>query len=524
MGVSSHVQAEVAEGRNLRLAVHPLVRDLGVTTAGEAAVLIAGVLVVSAFGRWLGAAALAEYLLLRRVVALLQPGVQLGLPLAVARQVAVARGRGTPDRLPYLTDGLLLASALALVLGITLNLAPEQFAGWLFGDAGHSRLILPLWLLLVGLAAQQFVYCFHQGQLALGRAALVHVSGLALVPLTVVAGFAWTGSVALIVQLMGALTLLAALLLAPAGLWSTVRAGLRNHTDKVRELLRYGIPRLPGDLGLAAFLALGPILAAHRLSLADVSPLLIGQTFLTLGAAALTPLGLVLLPKLSQMLAQNREAEVRERLGLLVSALVDASLFVCLQLVVFADVVIELWLGSGFLAATPVVRLTLLALPFYLIYVGLRSAINAASVRAYNTENVLLSLGLFLLAALAVVKLAPAAHVLAGIALSQAAAMVPLGLVALATARRLYKLIWPHGSDLTRAAIAVGFGALAFLARELGGGKISLPRFLAIEVLTCAAFLGLLVALRTPWLLSLWQMANGTSGSVTRRAGTERDA
>jgi len=524
MGVSSRVQAEVTDGRKLRFAVHPLVRDLGVTTAGEAVVLVGSVLVVSAFGRWLGAAALAEYLLLRRVVALLQPGVQLGLPLAVARQVAVASGKGKPDRLPYLVAGLLLASALAVALGMTLNLAPRQFAAGLFGDAGHSGLILPLWLLLVGLAAQQFVYCFYQGQLALGRAALVHVSGLALVPLTAVAGLAWTGSVAFIVQLMGALTLLAALLLAPAGLWSTVRAGLRHHTDKVRELLRYGIPRLPGDLGLASFLALGPILAAHRLSLAQVSPLLIGQTFLTLGAAALTPLGLVLLPKLSQMLAQNRKAEVREQLGLLASALVDVSLFACVQLIVFADAVIVVWLGAEFGSATPVVRLTLLALPFYLIYVGLRSAIDAASVRAHNAENVLLSLGLFLVASLAVVKLVPTARLLEGIALSLVAAAVLLGSLTLITVRRLYALAWPPWRALADPGIAVSLGAIAFVARQVSGGEISLPRFLAIETLTCAAFLGLLMALRTPWLVSLRQMAGRAGGDESGLKGTERNA
>lgn len=49
--------------------VHPFLWDFGLTSMAQILVLASGVLIVSFFGRLLGAVALRQHLLLRRVVA-----------------------------------------------------------------------------------------------------------------------------------------------------------------------------------------------------------------------------------------------------------------------------------------------------------------------------------------------------------------------------------------------------------------------------------------------------------------------
>src|SRR5579864_2486247 len=74
--------------------VNPLVRDLGLTSATQIASFLAAIIVTSLFGRLIGALALSEYLLLRRVWAWMIAGTQLGMPVALPRYIAHSMGKG----------------------------------------------------------------------------------------------------------------------------------------------------------------------------------------------------------------------------------------------------------------------------------------------------------------------------------------------------------------------------------------------------------------------------------------------
>src|SRR2546422_7219845 len=89
----------------------------------------------------------------------------------------------------------------------------------------------------------------------------------------------------------------------------------------------------------------------------EVAFLLLGWNFLLVMGYAAGPLGVVLLSKFSMMLGQNRLAEVRDSLEHLVRAVLDISVFASLQLVVFADVLVRLWVGPSFRPAIPIIRL-----------------------------------------------------------------------------------------------------------------------------------------------------------------------
>lgn len=488
-------------------ALHPLFLDLGLTAATEFLVLVGGLLVVSLFSRTLGAVGLAEYLLLRRIASWVQSGTQPGLATALPRYVAHAAERAGPERDAYFLAGLACGGGLTLCLGIVLNVARGAFARWLFGRAQMAHLILPLSLMLVGLAGHNSVYGYYRGRLAMKRANALQLCNLVLVPVGAVLGLFRTGSVALILSMVGVLMLVGAGLFAAPLLRQFAAGGLPRFGRHAAELMRYAIPRLPGALGQGAIFALGPMIAAHYVPVTQVSFLLLGVSLVMAATTSVTPLSLILLSKVSMMLAQDRLPELRIRLAYLQAAVLELYVFACLQVVVFADVMIRVWVGPSFLKGIVIIRLLSLAIPFYLWFVVLRGAIDAASVTPYNVYNMLLSAAAFLGLAAAAVKLAPGSLLLELIAGAMVAAVVFLAWLTNLTFQRLYEL----GIDWKRSAlsvlVAVLLGGTSLLLHGAQGFRTSLGRFLLIELATGALFIGLLKYLHSPWLQFFWNLA-----------------
>ena len=500
-------QAQVANISGSRIGLNPLVLDLGLTAATGFTELVASLLVVSLIGRKLGAIALGEYLLLRRVYSWLQSGALLGSSTALPRYVAHALGKPATERAGYFRAALACSGGVAACSGILFNAVRAPLAERFFGSAQRAHLILPLSLMLVGGAVHSVVYGYYRGQLAMKRANALQLCNLVLIPLGAVLALFRVGSVALIVNVVGVSMLVCAGLFAVPILAQLRVAGPPRFRRQAAELLRYGVPRVPAGFLLGGLFALGPMIAAHRLPMARVSALLLGMSLLTGVASSADPLGMILLSKVSMMLAQDRVAELRAHLTHLQPAVLEIYAFTCLQLVVFADVLVRAWVGSRLLEEIVVIRLCLLAIPFYLLYASLRSIVDAAAVTAYNTYNIFVSVVIFLTLIAIAVKTVSLALLLKIIAGSQVAAIVVLACLTSRTVRKLYDV----QVDWRRSARALSLGLLlggtSLLLRWSQGFQTGFGQFLLIELLTGALFLGALKRLGSPWLPSFWNLA-----------------
>src|SRR5437016_10452896 len=118
-----------------KVRVHPLVWELIITAAASFASFVAGLLVISVFGRLLGVTLLGEYLLLRRVAAWLQPLMHLGLGVALPRYIAYSMKRSPGTQLEYFVAGLTCIVSFGAILGPVLCFASNPLGVLLFGSA-----------------------------------------------------------------------------------------------------------------------------------------------------------------------------------------------------------------------------------------------------------------------------------------------------------------------------------------------------------------------------------------------------
>jgi O-antigen/teichoic acid export membrane protein len=491
--------------RGRRVRSHPLLLDFGFTSAAQISLFVSNLLLISLFARFLNATALAEYLLLRRVVAWLQSGVQLGLLVGIPRYVAheAAAVEGKPE--DYFAAGAACLGVVAIGLGILLNLWPREFSRLLFGSSQTSYLILPLSLTLGGLAVHTAVYGYFRGYLWMNSANLLQVWNMSLVPILALLILISFHSVALIVNVTGIVTIATSALVSLPALRRAFKGRKFELVRPLKNLLHYGLARVPGDFASAALPAVGPMIAAQFMPLSQVSPLLLGTSLMAAASISVAPLGTLLLSKVSAMAAQNRLEEIRLPLSYMMNAVLEISIFLSLQLMVFADIILRVWVGSGFHNAVPIVRILAFAVPFVLFPVALRSVIDAVSVKASNAHNLLISFAAMLVLIAISVTVVPRPFLLVALSFSTVLTLALLAGLTAATVRRLCQVrpVWKSFAE--SLVVNILLFSIAAAMRGLVGAGTSLVRFIALEIVICVIYLFVLVKRRPQWLQFIWQ-------------------
>lgn len=485
-----------------RLFLH----DVALTMCAEASTVISNLLVASILSRGAGARALSQYLLVRRVLSWVVAAALLGLVNGLPRFVAHATGHAEHDEPAYFLAASICMIPSALIVGGLMIVYREICARWLFGDVQETGIVVALALLLLGFVIHRAVYGYYRGLLDMTSANLLEICNAALLPLGVVAVLYRSEPVAVILGAIGLSTAALSTVFAVPVLRQVRRAPARKIPQFCGELLRYGTPRVPGEFGAAALTALGPMIAAHFMKITQVSPLLLGLNILMVIGYAAGPLGVVLLSKVSMMLGKNKYDEVQARLRLLLVAVMEVSVFTCIQLAVFADVVVRAWVGPAFLNDMGVIRILLLAIPPYLFFITLRSTIDAVTVKPFNTLNVLVSLGAYLVLIAVWIKFFPDRSLLAGIAGSLLSSQILLAILTVRTFRRFYGLRIPWRQLSPSIATAAALGGIAFVIRLLSGDPVPLWLAILLELVLTGAYLGVLAHRKSEWVSYMWNV------------------
>jgi O-antigen/teichoic acid export membrane protein len=489
-----------------RFSVHPLLRHVGLTGITSVATSVAAMIVISLVGRILGPILLGEYLLVRRIASWLQAVVVLPSGIALPRYVAASVDEPASTRQSYFLGAVVTACGLALLLMGLLVPWKSAVSRLLFGSAELSTLALPLGLLLLGLAAHGAAFGFYQGILSMGRACSAQLFNLAIIPILAVVVFSRERSIPRIIAATGISMLLCAFLFAIPILHGARLTNVVHRTfTRVPELLSFGLSRTWGDFGLQALLSLPAVIAAHYLPMRSVSSLLLGGSFLALVAAATLPLGIILLSQVTRSLAQGRSVQIKSQLAYFVDALIESSAFFSIQMLVFAGVVIRLWVGPRFADATRIVQLLILAVPFYFVYGGLRSVVDAAAIKAHNTRNVLIALAAFV-AAVAIVRSGMSfEYLLDGLAVSVVVAMAILCWLTLRTIRRLFDLRVRWSRLVPGIGVAIILGACSFLVDRLFHFRPNVIVLLCYEIAITGVYFAALWLFGSPWLHFMMQ-------------------
>ena len=337
------------------------------------------------------------YALMRRVLALAVPILSLGLAEGLAKYLAVFADSRQQRKLMCIAGVLLATTCIALLIAAVL--APQRMALIFFADERWSFIVLPFAVFAVGIVIHMFAYAYLRGTFRIRELSALQFLNLALLPILVLALATnlTLGGVLLLTGVAMAVTSTAVIL---AFFFRTARSTVEE-TGQVRgsAFLHFSLTRIPAMLLAAGLTSLVPILAQHHIPMQQVGFLAIAITLLIGLAGTIAPLGTVLLPHVSALWAQEGRERVSARVHLLIGASIQIFVFLSLQLILVADLVIEFWMGGAYVEGVGVIRIVLAAAVGYGFYSSTRTVLDAVSERPINTING--ALAVFVVAGLA---------------------------------------------------------------------------------------------------------------------------
>lgn len=373
--------------------------QLAWTVVTEFLVMLSGVLLLKLAASLLGPAGFGEYALGRRIVGLLYLPLIMGLGIAAPRYIAIARAAVLKEyaessfAFATLTAGLLPV----LVVALAMNLAPAMSSRLIFGSASFTQLIPPASLALAGITLHSMVYAIHRGRSEMGVANTLQMINLGIVPL--VAFFLAQGTAAAVLGTTGLGWVIVAgialmrLVYVERDKWHGA-VSIRQH---LRVLLRFGLPRVPGEFALVGIFALPALIAVRTQGVVVAGQLSAAMSLLTIASGSFAPVGLVILPRASAQAASGDIAGVRR---LVIRILVGGTLLSVAGTIlgeVLLPPFIRWYFGLAFVPAIPLFRICLLGAIPYVVYVLMRNILDALDVRPINARNLIISLSVLVL-------------------------------------------------------------------------------------------------------------------------------
>lgn len=327
------------------------------------------------------------YAIARRTNSFLLPLAMAGLSVAVVRSVAMAGNKD--ERTDLLRSAFKVLVSICLLLAIIFFLFPAELAFLIFGDRSLAGLVLPLAGLVIGQVLHALLYAFWRGSGRMAFSNMLQIVDLALVPIV---AFLVPGPLRMVLMTTAAAWVV--IPLCPL-LAIVLRQMERPRADRSRSLLKFGLPRVPGDLALAALLTLPVYVINHTHGFDVGGQVAFGSTLLNLTGALFAPISLLMLPSIASALARKDHAAVtreveRTRKGTILIAAAIVAIFL-----IFARPLLDIYLDGAPAGLVEVTRIIFPAAIFYALFISLRSVLDAYFESARNSRNILIALVCF---------------------------------------------------------------------------------------------------------------------------------
>ena len=338
--------------------------------------------------------AFSEYTLSRRNISFLQPLLMIGLGVAVPRYVSIH-----PKRDSFLPASLILMTIVSLLFLLVLTLGSGLFSNLFFGEGTYQNYILPLCILLIGYGYHAILYGYLRGKKEVYFSNLIQLVNIGFLPISVLL---YTQNVQQLLLLNGVFLLVSCLIF---GLYVFIKRQIQldfqSCWEDAKLMLNFGLPRILGDFALLAMLTFPTyIVLSLQKNVLTGGDVAYSITLLNLVGAAFGPLSLVLLPEIGGFLAEKRIDLIKKRFYVFVLSGIILTLIGYLTFYFFHEFILNLLLGKDHRNEIfDIAQVVLLGSFGYVLYIILRSFLDAIHVKAKNATNLVIALIIYIVMA-----------------------------------------------------------------------------------------------------------------------------
>lgn len=362
-------------------------KDYIITFITEFTLLIAGLLVYRYANVYYGEEGFAKYALIRRTLSFIQPAILLGIGVGLPRYVSISESlKKEKDSDSYLFSSTFIIFLVLLIFSPALLIFKNEFSWLFFGEEKYAFLISPFLVLLIGICFHAIAYSYLRGRLMMLLANLLQFVNLGIV---LIGSFFLSNNIVEVIYFTGFGWLLFSLvLLLP--FWIKANIDYKLILLKSRELLKYGLQRVPGDFGLAALLSLPVFITTHYSDLETGGYVAFGISLLSMTGAFFAPISLILLPQTSALFINKEYDLLKKKSKKILVMTITLSIIGLFIFELLANEILTLYLKEISSELVLVCMIIITGCVGYCIYVSLRSILDACYVKAINTINILI--------------------------------------------------------------------------------------------------------------------------------------
>lgn len=345
-------------------------KDFLVTVINAIGIVI-GVFLLNAYiARFHGIDVLGEYLLIRRTIfaaiGIFLIGMNIGLPFYIAKGKDNSYGKSAMILFIFITIPLLLLFTILIKLRIINLFLPE--------------LIWPIFIYAIGANILNLVIGLYRGHLNMLGASIISFIGSILIP---VVFFLFYKDLSTILILIGStITLLSIIVyfLRKKNIFN-----LNINFIEIKNLLRYGIERILSFLSQFFLLAGIPLLLYNEISKTSLAYLNSSISLIRLSLVIIGPIGFIILPRVSKIVANSNKGELETKICIILSLMFYVGIIGMALMLFYGPVILKFWLGDISREGAMISRLISFSIPLFMVTGILRSIIDSASERGYNS-------------------------------------------------------------------------------------------------------------------------------------------
>jgi O-antigen/teichoic acid export membrane protein len=463
-------------------------------SAGSIVIAACTLLVTRAYTQRYGAFDLSAVLIFRLYGSLLLACAALGMPIALQRTVAYLGS--TPNRAASATLSGLAIAGVSLAAGCSANAIFAESIARLLDHPAATELWRAFMFLVYAQALTTMVSLVQLARERVRESVATAVAALGVSPLVCVWWFG-DADLSTVIRWTALGTAIATLpsLVRIAGWIAT--AGVRPFQEAM-TLLRYGLPRV-----LAS--ALEPALDLVLPWMAVLSGAgLIGAGYLAIGLALMRPLNpisgalsQVLIPTTAAAIARGDFGTHTGRTRRVAQWALHGGTFTTFQMIIWADVLIRVWLGPEYGPAAGVAAIVCLSLTPSFLFACLRGLIDGETEKAVNTRHLYAAILVFaaVSAALGWLRLGG----VAALGLAYVVSRVALAVLTLRYVTRAYGVTFRSLRPWTALVSGALLGAGALALRDLLPSHYQVAAMIGYVPFAALAFTASMTASGMEW-------------------------
>ena len=345
-------------------------KDFLVTVINAVGIIV-GVFLLNAYiARIHGVEVLGEYLFIRRTiysaVGIFLIGMNIGLPYYIAKGNDNSYGKSAIITFFFISIPFLLVLTILIKIRIINLFLPD--------------LIWPIFIYTIGANLLNLAIGLYRGNLNMLGASIISFIGSIFIPVII---FIFFRELSFILTLIGLSVILLSLFVYSYREKNIFSLGI--NLVEINKLCKYGIERFISFLSQFFLLAGVPLLLYNEISKTSLAYLNSSISLIRLSLVIIGPIGFIILPRVSKMIASANELELGKKIRIIISWIFFIGIIGMSIMLFYGPIIVKYWLGEISHEGAIISRLIAFSIPLFMVTGILRSVIDSVSERGYNS-------------------------------------------------------------------------------------------------------------------------------------------